>query len=60
MTASPIHLVTLESAGRDHSASRLCWCEPQLAGKDLATAAEVYRHRTPPPQPEPKKRLASR
>ena len=34
--------------GRPHSASRTCACGPIAFGTDMATAAPVYRHRTPP------------
>jgi hypothetical protein len=48
MTPPPVHAVPFDAPkGRDHRQSTTCWCGPTAFGTDLATAAIVWRHRTP-------------
>jgi hypothetical protein len=43
---TPRHIVPIDNRG-SHSASALCKCSPVVSFLDLATGAEVYRHRPP-------------
>jgi hypothetical protein len=52
MTPPPIHAVPFDAPkGRDHSPSQTCFCGPVAFGRDLATTAIVWRHRTPGDHP---------
>jgi len=48
----PLHAVRIGAAvGRDHRASRTCWCGPVAMLRDLETMRTIFVHRNPPPAP---------
>lgn len=48
----PLHIVPVDvnkngGIGRDHHASRTCWCGPVAIGLDLSTGAQAWQHANP-------------